>query len=128
MAKPVQLFVTCLVDLLYPGVGESAVAALRAAGFEPSVPDDQTCCGQPLYNNGMLAEAAAVARTNIAALRGDDPIVVPSGSCAWTLKKAYPELVPEDATRQFAGRVVELTELVGANTLPPLALPSPATI
>jgi L-lactate dehydrogenase complex protein LldE len=128
MARPVQLFVTCLVDLVYPGVGEAAVAALRAAGFEPSVPDDQTCCGQPLYNNGMPAEAAAVARTNIAAFRGDDPIVVPSGSCAWTLRKAYPELLPDDATRKFAGRVVELTELLGSAALPPRALPSPAKI
>ena len=128
MARRIQLFVTCIVDLLYPAVGDSVVTVLRRAGFEPEVPDRQTCCGQPLYNSGMRDEAAAVARKNVAAFAGDDPVVVPSGSCAWTLSKAYPELVPDDATRAFASRVVELTQLLGTAPRAESALPAPATI
>lgn len=126
LAIPVQLFVTCLVDLLHPGIGDSVVSALRAAGFEPEVPDDQTCCGQPLFNNGLRDDAAAVARVNSAALSGKHPIVVPSGSCAWTMRKVWPELAPE--TRPVADRVVEISELLGPASLPALALAEPTTV
>lgn len=126
MATPVQLFVTCLVDLLYPETGESVVRLLRSAGFEPRVPEGQTCCGQPLWNAGDRAGAAAVARTNLAALDPALPVVVPSGSCAWTMTRAWPELVPE--ARPVADRVVELTQLLAGAGARPRALPVAATV
>ena len=43
-----SLFVTCIVDQLYPQVGVSAVRVLRRLGVEVDFPLDQTCCGQPL--------------------------------------------------------------------------------
>lgn len=46
----VGLFVTCLVDLMRPEIGFSALKLLKAAGCEVEVPAAQTCCGQPAYN------------------------------------------------------------------------------
>ncbi|MDR7509926.1 MAG: heterodisulfide reductase-related iron-sulfur binding cluster, partial [Armatimonadota bacterium] len=46
----VALWVTCLVDQLFPQVGEAAVAVLRRAGVEVDVPLAQTCCGQVAFN------------------------------------------------------------------------------
>ena len=48
----VSLFVTCLVDTLYPQVGISAVRLLRRLGVDVDFPADQTCCGQPAFNSG----------------------------------------------------------------------------
>ncbi len=98
----VALFVTCLVDLLRPSVGFAAVKLLEQAGCRVEVPQGQTCCGQPGYNSGDTATAAALAKQTIRALERFDYIVVPSGSCGGMLGKHYPELLAND--RQWADR------------------------
>jgi L-lactate dehydrogenase complex protein LldE len=113
----VALFVTCLVDLVRPSVGFASVRLLEAAGCEVEVPAAQTCCGQPAYNGGDRADAAALAWQTIAACEGFDYVVAPSGSCAAMLKLHYPRLFAGDAKRQpraraFAERVFELTSFL----------------
>ncbi len=90
----VGLLVTCLVDLVRPSVGDATVKLLTDAGCTVDVPR-QTCCGQPAYNSGDREDAAALARTMIAALEGYDYVVVPSGSCGGMVKLHYPELFDE---------------------------------
>ncbi|MDD3519570.1 MAG: (Fe-S)-binding protein [Chromatiales bacterium] len=109
----IGLFVTCLVDLHRPSVGFVAVKLLEDAGCEVVVPQ-QTCCGQPAFNNGDLDDARAIARQTIAAFEGLEHVVVPSGSCAGMLRLHYPELFEDDPVwderaHDFAGRVHELT-------------------
>ncbi|MFM8745188.1 MAG: (Fe-S)-binding protein [Aestuariivirga sp.] len=92
-AQPrVGLFVTCLVDMFRPSVGFAAVKLLEDAGCRVEVPEAQTCCGQPAYNSGDKADAQALARQVIAAFRGYDYVVAPSGSCGGMIVKHYPEL------------------------------------
>lgn len=62
----VALFVTCLVDLLRPSVGFSAIRLLEAGGCTVCVPDTQTCCEQPGFNSGDRMAARALARKVIA--------------------------------------------------------------
>lgn len=109
----VGLFVTCLVDLMRPSVGFAAVKLLEQAGCSVEVPAAQTCCGQPAYNSGDNADAAALARQTIAAFAGFDYVVAPSGSCAGMLKLHYPSLLADDPewsgkAKEFAERVHEL--------------------
>ncbi|MBI2114991.1 MAG: (Fe-S)-binding protein [candidate division NC10 bacterium] len=94
--KSVALFATCLVDLFYPQVGEATVRLLRRLGVRVTYPANQTCCGQPLFNNGFHEEAARVARQTIALLEPAECIVVPSGSCACMLKKESLHLFQDD--------------------------------
>jgi L-lactate dehydrogenase complex protein LldE len=96
MPKRVALFATCLVDLFHPQVGEATVRLLRRLGFQVCYPADQTCCGQPLFNNGFWAEAARVARRTVALLEREECVVVPSGSCASMIIKEYPRLFRGD--------------------------------
>jgi L-lactate dehydrogenase complex protein LldE len=93
----VALFVTCLVDLIRPQVGFAALRTLEAAGCTVIVPSGQTCCGQPALNSGARDEAVAIAKRTIALLEGHDAVVVPSGSCAATIRVHYPELFEHDA-------------------------------
>jgi L-lactate dehydrogenase complex protein LldE len=92
----VGLFVTCLVDTMRPSVGFATIALLEAAGCRVEVPLDQTCCGQPALNAGDQFGAAQLARRTIALLEPFDAVVVPSGSCAATIKVHYPELFDDD--------------------------------
>jgi L-lactate dehydrogenase complex protein LldE len=88
----VQLFATCLGDLLFPDAVADAEALLRAAGHEVEFPRAQVCCGQPAFNSGHRAAARRVARTFVRAFSRDTPIVTPSGSCATMAAHYLPEL------------------------------------
>ncbi|MFZ3483612.1 (Fe-S)-binding protein [Sphingomonas sp. 3-13AW] len=92
----VALFVTCLVDAMRPRIGFAALAVLEDAGCEVVVPAGQTCCGQPALNSGDREGAAAIARRTIALLEPYEAVVVPSGSCAGTIIRHYPELLADD--------------------------------
>ena len=131
----VTLLVTCVVDLLEPGVAEATVRVLRAAGCEVTVSADQTCCGQPAWNAGHAPEAAEVARASLVALEaeladGAEAVVVPSGSCASMVRVFWPELfeLAGDVDAAERARAVgtvthELSEFLADRDLPALSLP-----
>ena len=92
----VGLFVTCLVDLMRPRIGFSAIRLLEAAGCDVIVPMTQTCCGQPGYNSGDREAARQLARKVVADFDGCDYVVAPSGSCSGMIKAHYPELFADE--------------------------------
>ncbi len=114
----VQLFVTCLVDNLFPEIGEDVVTVLERAGVQVEVPPGQTCCGQPAFNGGFLEEARAMARHFLDVFADTEgPIVAPSGSCAAMIIHHYPELFAEDPenlarARAVAARVREFSQFL----------------
>ncbi len=94
--KPVSLFVTCIVDTIYPQTGISVVEILEHLGVEVRFPLSQTCCGQPAFNAGFRDDARRVARQFLTAFAGAKVIVTPSGSCASMIRHYYPELFEDD--------------------------------
>ena len=92
----VGLFVTCLVDFMRPCVGWAAIRLLEDAGCTVDVPIAQTCCGQPAWNSGDRLNAQAVARDVIELFEQYSYVVVPSGSCAATIVKDYPQMFADD--------------------------------
>jgi L-lactate dehydrogenase complex protein LldE len=89
----VQLFATCLGDLLLPEAVADAETLLRAAGHDVVFPEGQTCCGQPAFNAGHRKAAARVAGQFTRAFSRDLPVVCPSGSCATMVAHYLPELL-----------------------------------
>jgi len=89
----VQLFATCIGDLVLPEAVEDAEALLVAAGCHVEFPRRQVCCGQPAFNSGHRAAARRVARGFVRAFARDAPVVVPSGSCATMLSHYLPDLL-----------------------------------
>lgn len=114
--RRVSLFVTCLVDLLYPEIGESAVALLRDAGVDVDVPEQQTCCGQPPFNSGFPEAARRMGRTLLDAFEGAEAVVSPSGSCTAMVRSHFPGLFPDtseqERARSLASRTHELSEFL----------------
>ena len=111
----VALFVTCLVDLMRPQAAFAALQLLEDAGYAVSVPEGQSCCGQPGYNGGDYAGAAALARRTVEQLEGFQFVVLPSGSCTGMLRRHYPDLLDGDWQRraeELATRVFELSEFL----------------
>ncbi|MCB9454515.1 MAG: (Fe-S)-binding protein [Anaerolineaceae bacterium] len=94
--KPVSLFVTCIVDMIYPETGVSVVEILEHLGIEVRFPMAQTCCGQPAFNAGFREDARSVARQFLSAFAEAEVIVAPSGSCVAMVRHYYPELFQDD--------------------------------
>jgi L-lactate dehydrogenase complex protein LldE len=108
----VSLFITCIVDQMYPQVGEAMVGLLKRLGVEVRFNPEQTCCGQPAFNTGYRREARRVARQMLELFEREletaDYIVAPSGSCTTMVKRFYGELFADEAaTRARAARVGE---------------------
>jgi L-lactate dehydrogenase complex protein LldE len=80
--KRVQLMATCLCDAFHADVAIATVQVLEHVGCTVDFPDGQTCCGQPAFNGGDWASSRKVVRHTLRTFAGEDPIVVPSGSCA----------------------------------------------
>jgi L-lactate dehydrogenase complex protein LldE len=96
MSNRVALFVTCLVDQLFPKIGLAMADVLERLGYEVEFPEAQTCCGQPAFNTGYRGEARRVARYFLEVFREADYIVSPSGSCVSMVRCHYPELFHKD--------------------------------
>ena len=45
MARRVSLFVTCIVDQLFPSVSIAMAEVLERIGYQVDFPEAQTCCG-----------------------------------------------------------------------------------
>ncbi|GAA0388094.1 (Fe-S)-binding protein [Microbispora corallina] len=116
----VALFVTCVNDTLFPGTGRAVVTLLRRLGVDVDFPMAQTCCGQMHVNTGYRDEGARLARRTVAAFRGYDAVVMPSGSCAAMVREQYPRLTggPQAppglraAVDELTPRTYELTEFL----------------
>lgn len=121
--RRVALFVTCMVDMLYPEVGMATVELLERHGVDVLFPVEQTCCGQPAFNAGFRDEARVLAQRFLEIFeplvrRGEvEAIVAPSGSCTTmtshfyaVLFEASPHLRERAAT--LAAVSFELTEFL----------------
>jgi L-lactate dehydrogenase complex protein LldE len=117
----VSIFITCLVDQLYPQVGMATANLLTRLGVEVTFNADQTCCGQPAFNSGYHPEARSVAeqmlRLFARELESADYIVAPSGSCVTMIRKYYPELFADNTElktqAEFVGqRLYELSHFL----------------
>ncbi|MEZ5099691.1 MAG: (Fe-S)-binding protein [Thermoleophilia bacterium] len=114
MSRRVQLFATCLGDLVFPDAVGDAEALLRAAGFDVVFPEAQVCCGQPAFNSGHRRAARRVARTFTRAFTREAPVVLASGSCATMLSHYLPGLLDVEPYD-----VWELSAFLDANGVEP---------
>ena len=115
----VALFVTCLVDGLFPDVGKATVTLLERLGHEVEFPHLQTCCGQMHVNTGYQREALPLVRHHVDVFASHDVIVAPSGSCVGSVRhqhamvaRAAGDAKLAEQAEAVAARTFELSELL----------------
>jgi L-lactate dehydrogenase complex protein LldE len=113
----VTLFVTCLTDTFYPRTGMAVVKVLERLGCQVDFPQEQTCCGQPMFNNGFTEEARVLARRMVQVFEDSEYVVTPSGSCAAMIRDYYVDLLKDDhayaaGAKALAGKTYEFYEFL----------------
>jgi L-lactate dehydrogenase complex protein LldE len=135
MPHNVALFITCLTDQFYPLVGVAVTKILEHFGCKVYFPDEQTCCGQPFFNNGFHPEAKELAKRMIQIFEPYDYVVTPSGSCCAMVREQFRELFKDDhawesGLHKVASRTYEFVEFLDKVLkvdLSGLALPDPVS-
>jgi FAD/FMN-containing dehydrogenase/Fe-S oxidoreductase len=96
----VILWVDTFNNAFHPETTRAAYEVLTAAGCRVSIPRQMLCCGRPLYDFGLLDQAAAYLRRVIDALAvpidSGIPIVVLEPSCASVFRDELRSLFPAD--------------------------------
>jgi L-lactate dehydrogenase complex protein LldE len=115
MTMRVALFATCLGDRFFAEAVADSVRLLRHLGVEVVFPEGQTCCGQPAFNAGHVAEARRAAEHTRRTFDSYDHIVLPSGSCAAMLRQHFGTLLngeEKSAGSDLGARSYELAQFI----------------
>ena len=112
MSPRISLFVTCMVDQLFPRVGLAMAEVLERAGCRVDFPEGQTCCGQPAFNSGYRDDARAVAEYYLNVFKNAEYVVVPSGSCTSMITHLYADIIDSDEVRAMAKRTFEFSQFL----------------
>jgi L-lactate dehydrogenase complex protein LldE len=96
LSTRVSLFVTCIVDQVFPQVGIAITQVLERLGYQVDFPKAQTCCGQPAFNSGYTEEARKIARHFLDVFRDSETIIVPSGSCTSMISHHFADIFEND--------------------------------
>ena len=134
----IALLQGCAEPVLKPEIREATVRLLHRAGYEVVFAAGEACCGSLVHHLGRKDEALAAARRNVDAWmaeiegRGLQSIVVTASGCGVTIKDYGFMLRDDPAYADKAARVSALaqdvSELLGAIELPPMAAPEPLTV
>ncbi len=115
----VGLFITCLTDSLFPEAGRATVALLERLGVAVEFPARQGCCGQMHMNTGFPRDAVPMIENFVESFAGIEHIVVPSGSCAGSIRHQHHDVAARHGSSALVRavdatvpRVVELSEFL----------------
>jgi glycolate oxidase iron-sulfur subunit len=85
-AGRIQLFTGCTGDALDRTTLAASRRLLSRLGYAVDEPSGQGCCGALHQHNGELQTAAHLADINVAAFRGEDPVLCFASGCAARLQ------------------------------------------
>jgi glycolate oxidase iron-sulfur subunit len=107
----VAFFTGCLIDKVFPEVGEAALKILAHHRVGVVLPEDLGCCGIPALSAGDTATYDRLIRHNLARLapRDVDYLVTACATCASTIKQIWP-LMTQDLQPAEREQVAALAE------------------
>jgi L-lactate dehydrogenase complex protein LldF len=111
-------FAGCMIDRLFPEMGEAAIRVLEACGVRVTYPQNENCCGLIALNSGDRADCARMARQTIVMLEQAleeskaDYIVGATTSCVVTLTQDYIRVFEDLQQEGWKRRAQALAEKV----------------
>lgn len=102
----VGLFTGCMGSLLDHETVDAAIKVLTAAGFNVSIPEQQTCCGALDLHDGDNETSDQLAATNCSAFADKklDAIVTIASGCGSQMQ--------EYQQTEFAGKVIDISQFL----------------
>ncbi len=86
----VAIFIGCLGNYNYAGIGEGLVEILKTLNIDIFIPKDQLCCGAPAYFTGATDSVERMTKANIEYFESFmdecDAMLIPEATCAAMVK------------------------------------------
>ncbi len=97
----VAVFTGCIVNFLYPHLGEALINVLQSFGYETILPGGEVCCGTPLRTLGLEEVSIELAKRNLSIFSRlkVDAILSLCPTCTLDIKIEYPKLIGEGIER-----------------------------
>ncbi|NVN89796.1 MAG: (Fe-S)-binding protein [Desulfuromonadales bacterium] len=119
--KPrIIFFVGCMINFVYPEVGEAALALFRHLGCTLIIPKGQQCCGLPGMSGGDLDTVRELAEKNLVEMEQfeADYVMSACATCSGALHRLYPLAIgkrnPELKARleALAAKTIDASQLL----------------
>ncbi len=96
-ASRVLFFVGCLIDKLFPRVGQATLRALRHHGVGIVIPEKMGCCGIPALASGDLEAFRRLVTHHLSLFQGIafDYLVTACATCTATIQKIWPAMMQQ---------------------------------
>jgi glycolate oxidase iron-sulfur subunit len=116
----VAVYPGCLVDKIFPRIGNSLLDILQQAQVGVFMPQSLACCGIPALSSGDRQTFEKLVRTTLNRLSGQsfDYLITPCATCTSTIKKVWPTMAeyfsgPErNAIHVLADKTLDATEFL----------------
>ena len=117
----IAFFYGCMIDYIYPEIGESIIRLLNRVGYRVVLPG-QKCCGAPALYTGLEESAKKMARDNLVSFAEEmeghqyDYIVTACPTGTVMLKKEWQRLIGADpaiasTAKKIAGKTIAFIQL-----------------
>jgi glycolate oxidase iron-sulfur subunit len=116
----VAFFVGCVIDKVFPRIGEAVMRAMRHHGVGVYLPEDFACCGIPALSSGDTVAFDRLVRHNLHRFTAQsfDVLVTACATCASTIKKLWPLMAEElstearDQVAAIASKTMEISQFL----------------
>lgn len=93
----VDLYIPCYVDQYQPEIARNTLKLLQKVGCGVNYNIEQTCCGQPAFEDGFRDACKEVGEKLIREFQDERYIVCPGPGCVKTIRNYYPALFHNSA-------------------------------
>lgn len=108
----IALFIPCYINLMYPEVGIATLELLEKLGLEVEFPLNQTCCGQPMSNEGDQKNAVRTETLFCENFKGYDTVICPAGSCVKHVRMHMDAIPQTEEVKHLRENTFELVEFL----------------
>ena len=115
--KPrVAIFIGCLANYNYTGIGESLVDILKILDIDILIPKEQLCCGAPAYFTGDTKSVEYMTKKNIEYFESFmdecDAMLIPEATCSAMVKHDWQVFFKNNAMPEWEARAKRLAEKI----------------
>ena len=116
----VAFFVGCVIDKVFPNIGEATLKALKHHGVGVFIPEQMGCCGIPALSSGDTETFDRLVRYNLRKLASTrfDYLVTACATCTSTIKKMWPMMAggltgsEREQMEALAQKTMDVTEFL----------------
>ena len=111
----VAFYAGCVINYVYPEVGEALVRVVNRAGYDVQLVKGELCCGKPLKSLGEAEAFKELAEKTAAQLAemDVDRVLTACPTCALTLKEDYSKILTDRAAAErLSGKIEDVNRFL----------------